>query len=72
MLDEAGKVKFFNACGSHLEISTCEMKKNILPYLLDNVSTRVITNWDFDDEFNGVVEEILQLHTPETDSLRSW
>ncbi|KAG5627008.1 hypothetical protein H5410_012226 [Solanum commersonii] len=79
MLDEAGKVKFLKVCGSHLEISTSEMKKNILPYLLDNVSTTVTKSrssglyWpsSFDDEFNGVVEEILQLHTPaETVSLR--
>lgn len=83
MLDEAGKVKFLNVSGSHLEISTSEMMKNILPYLVDNVSTTVTTSrssdllwplsvWDF-DEFNGVEEEILQLHThAETVSLRSW
>ncbi|CAN4125933.1 unnamed protein product [Withania somnifera] len=41
MLDEAGKVKFLNASGSHLEISVSEMKENILPYLVDNVSTTV-------------------------------
>ncbi|KAK4372120.1 hypothetical protein RND71_007504 [Anisodus tanguticus] len=84
ILDEAGKVKFLNISGSHLEISTSEMKKNILPYLVDNASTIVTKSrssnllWpssvrDFNDEFNGVVEEILQLHThAETVSLRSW
>lgn len=61
MLDEAGKVKFLNVSGSHLEITTSEMKKNILPYLLDNVSTTLITNWDFDDEFNDVAEEKILL-----------
>ncbi|XP_027771401.1 palmitoyl-protein thioesterase 1 isoform X3 [Solanum pennellii] len=72
-LDEAGKVKLFKVCGSHLEISTSEIKKNILPYLLDNVSTTVTKSrssgllWpsSFDDE-----EKIL---TPaKTISLRSW
>ncbi|MCD7452709.1 Palmitoyl-protein thioesterase 1 [Datura stramonium] len=85
MLDEAGKVKFLNVSGSHLEISTSEMKKNILPYLVDNVSTTVTATstssdllWplsvrDFDQESNGVVEEILQLHThAEKASLRLW
>ncbi|XP_009591269.1 uncharacterized protein [Nicotiana tomentosiformis] len=78
ILDEAGKVKFLNVSGSHLEISTSEMKKNILPYLVDNASTTVTTSrssdiWHFNDELNGVVEEILQLNTHvETVRLRSW
>lgn len=77
-MDEAGKVKFLNVSGSHLEISTSEMKKNILPYLVDNASTTVTTSrssdiWHFNDELNGVVEEILQLNTHvETVRLRSW
>ncbi|KAM3266157.1 hypothetical protein T459_01558 [Capsicum annuum] len=69
MLDEAGKVKFLNVSGSHLEISTSEMKKNILPYLVDNVSTTVTTSRSSVRDF----EEILQLYThAETVSLRSW
>ena len=35
-LDEAGKVKFVNVSGSHLEVSYGEMKDYILPYLLEN------------------------------------
>ncbi|XP_075073492.1 uncharacterized protein LOC107781763 isoform X6 [Nicotiana tabacum] len=83
ILDEAGKVKFLNVSGNHLEISTSEMKKNILPYLVDNASTTVTTSrssdlWpssvrNFDDKLNGVGEEILELHTHvESVSLRSW
>ncbi|KAK9202574.1 hypothetical protein WN944_017785 [Citrus x changshan-huyou] len=34
-LDEAGKVKFINVTGSHLEISRSDMKKYIVPYLKD-------------------------------------
>ncbi|KAF3657894.1 putative pentatricopeptide repeat-containing protein-like [Capsicum annuum] len=69
MLDEAGKVKFLNVSGSHLEISTSEMKKNILPYLVDNVSTTVTTSRSSVRDF----EEILQLYThAETVILRSW
>ncbi|XP_073307253.1 uncharacterized protein [Primulina huaijiensis] len=39
-LDESGKVKFVKACGSHLEISYDEMEEHILPYLLENSTTR--------------------------------
>lgn len=35
-LDEAGKVKFVNVSGSHLEISLGDIKKYILPYLVEN------------------------------------
>ncbi|KAG6431058.1 hypothetical protein SASPL_109133 [Salvia splendens] len=35
-LDEAGRVKFVNVSGSHLEISYGEMKDYIFPYLLEN------------------------------------
>ncbi|XP_023729668.1 uncharacterized protein LOC111877373 isoform X1 [Lactuca sativa] len=34
-LDEAGRVKFVNVTGGHLEISDDDMKKYIVPYLLD-------------------------------------
>ncbi|CAA0842737.1 alpha/beta-Hydrolases superfamily protein [Striga hermonthica] len=34
-LDEAGKVKFVNVSGGHLDISYGEMKKYIVPYLVD-------------------------------------
>ncbi|KAF5732878.1 hypothetical protein HS088_TW17G00411 [Tripterygium wilfordii] len=35
ILDEAGKVKFINVTGGHLKISRRDMKKYILPYLID-------------------------------------
>ncbi|KAB1998730.1 hypothetical protein ES319_D12G110300v1 [Gossypium barbadense] len=34
-LDEAGKVKFVNVSGNHLQISTSDMKKYMVPYLED-------------------------------------
>ncbi|XVF73517.1 hypothetical protein PTKIN_Ptkin12aG0207900 [Pterospermum kingtungense] len=34
-LDEAGKVKFINVSGGHLQISESDMKKHIAPYLED-------------------------------------
>nr|KJB49238.1 hypothetical protein B456_008G108300 [Gossypium raimondii] len=34
-LDEAGKVKFVNVSGNHLQISTSDMKKFMVPYLED-------------------------------------
>ncbi|XP_057808362.1 uncharacterized protein LOC131022841 isoform X2 [Salvia miltiorrhiza] len=39
-LDEAGRVKFVNVSGSHLEVSYGEMKDYILPYLLENVTAQ--------------------------------
>ncbi|PKI73132.1 hypothetical protein CRG98_006474 [Punica granatum] len=37
-LNEAGKVKFINLSGHHLQISISDMKKYILPYLEDESS----------------------------------
>ncbi|XVE74097.1 hypothetical protein DITRI_Ditri11bG0171900 [Diplodiscus trichospermus] len=37
-LDEAGKVKFINVSGGHLQISESDMKKYIAPYLEDQAS----------------------------------
>lgn len=34
-LDEAGKVKFINVTGNHLDISTSDMEKYVVPYLKD-------------------------------------
>lgn len=33
ILDEAGKVKFINVSGGHLQISQSDMKEYIVPYL---------------------------------------
>lgn len=40
-LDEAGKVKFINVSGNHLEISVNDMKKYIVPFLKDETSEMV-------------------------------
>ncbi|XP_056174140.1 uncharacterized protein LOC115663600 isoform X1 [Syzygium oleosum] len=37
-LDEAGKVKFINVSGNHLQISLADMKEYILPYLVDDAA----------------------------------
>ncbi|KAM1252270.1 hypothetical protein ACFX13_041137 [Malus domestica] len=39
-LDEAGKVKFINVSGGHLQISRSDMKTYIVPYLEDEDSTQ--------------------------------
>ncbi|XP_073027792.1 uncharacterized protein [Primulina eburnea] len=39
-LDEAGRVKFVKASGSHLEISYDEIEEHIFPYLLENSTAR--------------------------------
>lgn len=42
-LDEAGKVKFINVSGGHLDISHSDMKKYLVPYLKDGASMRLTT-----------------------------
>ncbi|KAL1204509.1 hypothetical protein V5N11_019461 [Cardamine amara subsp. amara] len=42
-LDEAGKVKFINVPGNHLQISHIDMKKHIVPYLSDKGSSSSTT-----------------------------
>lgn len=42
-LDEAGKVKFINVSGGHLDISRSDMKKHVVPYLKDGASTQMTT-----------------------------
>ena len=37
-MNEAGKVKFVNVSGNHLEISISDMKKYVVPYLIDQAS----------------------------------
>ncbi|XP_043812438.1 palmitoyl-protein thioesterase 1 isoform X2 [Manihot esculenta] len=37
-LDEAGRVHFVNVSGGHLGISTSDMKKHVVPYLVDQQS----------------------------------
>lgn len=41
-LDEAGKVKFINVSGNHLQISQGDMKEYIVPYLEDEASKHVM------------------------------
>lgn len=45
-LDEAGKVKYVNVSGQHLEISVNDMKKYILPYLVDNGTAQPTTAYE--------------------------
>ncbi|KAJ8748837.1 hypothetical protein K2173_011398 [Erythroxylum novogranatense] len=41
-LDEAGKVRYINVSGNHLQISKKDMRKYILPYLTDQTSGKEI------------------------------
>ncbi|KAL6499450.1 hypothetical protein OROHE_026113 [Orobanche hederae] len=50
-LDEARKVKFLSVSGGHLEISYGDMKKYILPYLVDNATTQPTLIEQFDPWF---------------------
>lgn len=44
-LDDAGKVKFVSVPGNHLGISRKDMKKYIVPYLVDQASTKIQKSW---------------------------
>ena len=42
-MDEAGKVKYISVAGNHLGISKSDMIKYVVPYLEDEVSTKLAT-----------------------------
>lgn len=72
-LDEAGKVKFINVSGNHLEISQSDMKTYVVPYLEDQVSKRLLAAkpsshrwllsiWNLVTELVGLTDDRLHLH----------
>ena len=70
-LDEAGKVKYVNVSGGHLDISTSDVKKYIIPNLQDETIARsysmwiwLLSIWDFVKELVGLPEDRLLLYTP--------
>ncbi|KAL5798965.1 hypothetical protein ACOSQ2_003785 [Xanthoceras sorbifolium] len=72
-LDEAGKVKFINVSGGHLDISHSDMKTYVVPYLKDEASTQLTTArsssshrwlspmWNFFAKLAGLNEDQLSL-----------
>ncbi|KAL2536620.1 alpha/beta-hydrolase superfamily protein [Forsythia ovata] len=62
-LDEAGKVNFIKASGSHLEITYSEMKEYILPYLVENGQLRIIPDSYHVRPFSGFKEATIKLYT---------
>ncbi|CAK9149398.1 unnamed protein product [Ilex paraguariensis] len=72
-LDEAGKVKFINVSGNHLEISQSAMREYIVPYLVDDESIKprrtdssliwLSSLWNFFGELLGVTDKCPLLHT---------
>jgi palmitoyl-protein thioesterase len=64
-LDEAGKVKFINVSGNHLQISRSDMKEYIVPYLEDEdeasehmMRSQTSSIWNFLLELFGFTEDI--------------
>ncbi|KAL7158418.1 hypothetical protein ABFS83_02G142200 [Erythranthe nasuta] len=53
-LDEAGKVKFVNVSGGHLDISYDEMEKYVLPYLVENTTALRLS--DFEHEGKTLIK----------------
>ncbi|KAL7120979.1 hypothetical protein ACP275_02G155500 [Erythranthe tilingii] len=45
-LDEAGKVKFVNVSGGHLDISYDEMENYVLPYLVENTTALRLSGFE--------------------------
>ncbi|KAG2672140.1 hypothetical protein I3760_13G026000 [Carya illinoinensis] len=74
ILDEAGKVKFINVSGGHLQISQSDMKEYIVPYLEDQASIQMMRRetssyewlssmWNFLLELVGFTEDQPLLRT---------
>ncbi|EYU31902.1 hypothetical protein ABFS82_02G142400 [Erythranthe guttata] len=53
-LDEAGKVKYVNVSGGHLDISYDEMEKYVLPYLVENTTALRLS--DFEHEGKTLIK----------------
>ncbi|KAJ4825903.1 hypothetical protein Tsubulata_036563 [Turnera subulata] len=58
-LDEAGKVKFINVSGNHLDISRNDMKKYIVPYLGDQASAQPMRVESLDHKWVSLVKNFL-------------
>lgn len=58
-LDDAGKVKYVKVAGNHLQISSRDMKKHVVPYLAGNAST--------DGSFSNV-QRMVALHDLQDDA----
>ncbi|PIA28702.1 hypothetical protein AQUCO_06700017v1 [Aquilegia coerulea] len=67
-LDEAGKVKYISVPGNHLGISRSDMKKYVVPYLMDESVTETASSsihwplsvWTFIGELFGLSDRPLQ------------
>ncbi|EOA24351.1 hypothetical protein CARUB_v10017590mg [Capsella rubella] len=75
-LDEAGKVKFVNVSGNHLQISDTDMKKHIVPYLSDKASSSSFTTVSVSESSSSpqwlpsVGTVIMDLIGPDVDQLQ--
>lgn len=63
-LDEAGKVKFINVSGGHLDISQTDMKKYILPYLEEQAPSpglQIVKGSSSDRWFSTIKNNFMEL-----------
>ncbi|XP_062073223.1 uncharacterized protein LOC133777563 [Humulus lupulus] len=61
-LDEAEKVKFISVPGNHLQVSRNDMKKYIVPYLVDESSTQlIIAKSSSYNQFSSIWNKFLEL-----------
>lgn len=61
-LDEAGKVKFVSVTGNHLEISRSDLKKYVVPYLVDKSSSKlIIAKSSSHNRFSSIWNNFLEL-----------
>ncbi|XP_027360168.1 palmitoyl-protein thioesterase 1-like isoform X3 [Abrus precatorius] len=64
-LDEAGKVHFISVPGKHLGISRKDMKQHIVPYLMDQTSSKDSANMASFWRMRGVNQRVVQSNTME-------
>lgn len=63
-LDEAGKVKFINVSGGHLDISKTDMKKYVLPYLEEQAPSpglQIVKGSSSDRWFSTIKNNFMEL-----------
>ena len=63
-LDEAGKVKFINVSGGHLDISQTDMKKYVLPYLEEQAPSpglQIVRGSSSDKWFSTIKNNFMEL-----------
>lgn len=71
-LDNAGKVKYVKVAGNHLQISSSDMRKHVVPYLAENASTDGSSSIVETVATNDLQDELSTIFTFEGSSSYNW